>query len=67
MGLPRGFTASGLLTSLLTLDEKLVFIFAWNEWAEGAYLEPDLKFKDGYLEETADAIKMARNIIENKY
>jgi len=33
-------------------DEQIVFINAWNEWAEGCHLEPDIRNGRKFLEET---------------
>lgn len=34
----------------------MIFVFAWNEWAEGGYLEPDTKNGWGYLQAIRDVI-----------
>ncbi len=41
-------------------DERLLFVNAWNEWAEGAHLEPDTGFGHRWLEALRTAVEAKR-------
>jgi hypothetical protein len=38
-------------------EDKIVFLKSWNEWAEGNYMEPDLKWGKGYINALREALE----------
>ena len=40
---------------------QILFLKSWNEWGEGNYMEPDLKYGKGYIQALRKAIKAVFN------
>ena len=38
-------------------EKQIIFLKSWNEWGEGNYMEPDLKYGKGYLQALEEVIK----------
>ena len=39
-----------------TEENKIVFLKSWNEWGEGNYMEPDLKYGHGFIDALSEII-----------
>lgn len=38
-------------------EHRIIILKSWNEWGEGNYIEPDLQYGHGYLDEMKEALK----------
>lgn len=47
-----------------TYKQDMIFMFAWNEWAEGGYLEPDEKNKYENLDAIYEALKETNELMK---
>lgn len=46
-----------VLNGVKSKENKIIFVKSWNEWGEGNYMEPDLKYGKGYINSLASAKK----------
>ena len=54
--------AKQILQNVQKKNNKIVMLKSWNEWGEGNYMEPDLKYGHGFI----DALRNALNAVLNK-
>ena len=37
-------------------EEQIIILKSWNEWGEGNYMEPDMRYGHGYIEASRKAV-----------
>ena len=52
------------LSMLKKKRNKILLLRSWNEWGEGNYIEPDLKYGHGYLNALKKALSEFKNLPE---
>ena len=62
---PEQFSAH-VKTVLENTNGKFIFVKSWNEWAEGNYLEPDLKFGHKYLDVLREAVSSRQSAVSSQ-
>ena len=50
-----------VLDGIKSKRNKIIMLKSWNEWGEGNYMEPDLKFGKGYIQALQNAISKFMN------
>ena len=60
----KKYLTKQILRTKNVYHKDMLFMFAWNEWCEGGYLEPDEKHRYRYLEAIRDALKECKEFPE---
>ena len=47
-------------------NHQLVFLKSWNEWAEGNYMEPDIKWGHKYIDVLGEEVRKYRKFIKHE-
>ena len=42
-------------------QHRIIFLNSWNEWGEGAYMEPDMRYGKGFISALREAINEYKN------
>ena len=58
------YMTAQIANAKLNYKKDTLFIFAWNEWGESGYLEPDMRYQYRYLEAIRNALKKNNEYID---